>query len=77
MEHERIRAENEEALEQPRQHIDIDDAHELRYWIRELSVTEQELRTAVRSVGPRVEDVRRQLTRSRVSGAAPGSKPGP
>ena len=60
-----------------REHIDVEDAYELRYWTKQLVVTEQQLRSAVQRVGPKVTDVRRALARGDVPSAPEGPKPGP
>lgn len=41
--------------------VDINEASEVRYWCDKWGVTEGQLRTAVKSVGARVIDVRRYL----------------
>ena len=41
-----------------RQRIDINDEYEIRNWCESLSVTEDQLRDAVRNVGPEVTDVK-------------------
>ena len=41
--------------------IDVDQDYELRYWTKELGVTEQELKQAVRAAGTQIETVRRYL----------------
>ena len=46
---------------QDRNRIDLDQDYELRYWTRELGVTEQELKQAVRAAGTQIETVRRYL----------------
>ena len=46
---------------QDRKRIDLDQDYELRYWTRELGVTEQELKQAVRAAGTQIETVRRYL----------------
>ncbi len=45
------------------QKIAVNESWALRYWTRELGVTEAELRDTVEAVGPNVEDVKRVLTR--------------
>ena len=49
------------ALENNR--VDVNEAWALRYWTRELGVTEQELRDSVEVVGPMLADVKKILTR--------------
>jgi hypothetical protein len=44
-----------------RQRVSLEQEHEVRYWTKELGVSEQQLREAVRAVGPMVDDVRRRL----------------
>jgi hypothetical protein len=41
--------------------INIDHAHEVRYWKVALDCTEEQLRKAVATVGPLVTDVRAHL----------------
>lgn len=43
--------------------VDVKEAWSLRYWTRELGVTERELRETVDVVGPLVSDVKRMLAR--------------
>ncbi|MEO8442476.1 MAG: DUF3606 domain-containing protein [Betaproteobacteria bacterium] len=43
--------------------VDVHQAWSLRYWTRELGVTERELRETVEAVGPLVSDVKRILAR--------------
>ncbi len=45
------------------QKIAVHDSWALRYWTRELGVTETELRDTVEAVGPKVDDVKKLLTR--------------
>jgi hypothetical protein len=44
-----------------RTRINVNQAHELAYWSRELGVTEAQLRQAVQQAGPMADDVRRHL----------------
>ncbi|MDQ8050850.1 DUF3606 domain-containing protein [Luteibacter sp.] len=44
-----------------RSRINLNQDHELRYWMGALDVTEDELRAAVRAVGSSVNDVREYL----------------
>jgi hypothetical protein len=44
-----------------RKRVSLEQEHEVRYWTKELGVSEQQLREAVRAVGPMVDDVRRRL----------------
>jgi hypothetical protein len=44
-----------------RARINVNEPHELRYWTKELGVTEQELKAAVAKAGVMVEAVRSQL----------------
>ena len=44
--------------------IDVNDSWALRYWCRELGVTERDLRESVEVVGPSVLEVKKILTRS-------------
>ncbi|MDQ8051053.1 DUF3606 domain-containing protein [Luteibacter sp.] len=47
--------------EPDRSRINLNQDHELRYWMGALDVTEDELRAAVRAVGSSVNDVREYL----------------
>jgi len=47
---------------QDRARINVNEAHEVRYWTKELSVSEAQLREAVKAVGVSVEAVRRHLS---------------
>lgn len=44
-----------------RTHIDVDQEHERRAWSRKFGVSEQQLRDAVRAVGPNAADVEMHL----------------
>ena len=46
---------------QDRSRININEAHELRYWTEKLGVSEAELRVAVAEVGVSAEEVRLHL----------------
>ncbi|EJL05477.1 MULTISPECIES: DUF3606 domain-containing protein [Pseudomonas] len=46
---------------QDRSRISTSEEWEVRYWTKELGVTEDELKAAVKAVGSAVIDVRRQL----------------
>ena len=46
---------------QDRKRIDVDQDYELRYWTKELGVTEEELKQAVRAAGTQIDTVRRYL----------------
>jgi hypothetical protein len=48
---------------QDRTRIDIGQEQELRFWLDELGVTEEELKQAVRAAGPQADTVRRYLDR--------------
>lgn len=41
--------------------VNTSEAWELKYWTKEFNVTEDELKAAVKAVGPMTEDVRKQL----------------
>lgn len=41
--------------------IQVNESWALRYWTRELGVTEQELRETVEIVGPKLSDVKKLL----------------
>jgi Protein of unknown function (DUF3606) len=45
--------------------INLDQAHEVRYWAEQFGVTAEELRSAVEAAGPMVKDVRRRLAGNR------------
>ena len=44
-----------------RSRIALNEEHEMRYWTKELGVSEQELQEAVKSVGNSAEKVREHL----------------
>ncbi|MCD0501261.1 DUF3606 domain-containing protein [Achromobacter sp. MY14] len=46
---------------QDRSRINVNEPHELRYWTKELGVTEPQLRAAVQAVGVSVSAVRTHL----------------
>ena len=46
---------------QDRSRINVNEEWELRYWTKELGVSEQELRKAVQKAGTSVDAVRREL----------------
>ncbi|CAB3671632.1 MULTISPECIES: DUF3606 domain-containing protein [Achromobacter] len=46
---------------QDRARINVNEAHELRYWTKELGVTEAQLREAVKAVGVSAAAVREHL----------------
>jgi hypothetical protein len=46
---------------QDRSRINVNEPHELRYWTKELGVTESQLRAAVQAVGVSVSAVRTHL----------------
>lgn len=45
------------------QRINVDQAHEVNYWSKELGVSRDELRRAVEQAGPMVKAVRQHLNR--------------
>jgi len=47
-----------------RTRIDLEEEWEVRYWMQELGVTEEELRHAVHTAGVMIDDVREQLRRT-------------
>ncbi len=47
-----------------RSHVNVDQEHERRYWAHKFGVTEEELRRAVESVGPKPSFVERCLRTS-------------
>lgn len=49
---------------QDRSRINVNEAHELRYWTETLNVSEEQLRSAVSEVGVSAEAVRQFLIRS-------------
>ena len=49
--------------------INVDQEHEVRYWSQKLGVTPEELRTAVKDVGPMAAAVEQRL-RGRTGGRA-------
>ena len=46
---------------QDRARVNTSEAWELTYWTKEFGVTAEELKAAVKAVGPMVTDVRRKL----------------
>jgi len=46
---------------QDRARINVNEDHELRYWTKELGVSEQQLKEAVKAVGVSVEAVKEHL----------------
>jgi hypothetical protein len=44
-----------------RQRVNINEEHEVRYWTGALNVTPEQLRKAVKEVGPMADDVRKWL----------------
>lgn len=46
---------------QDRARINVNEAHELRYWTKELGVTEAQLKDAVNAVGVSAAAVRKHL----------------
>lgn len=46
---------------QDRARINVNEAHELRYWTKELGVTEAQLKEAVNAVGVSAAAVRKHL----------------
>ncbi|WP_191575919.1 DUF3606 domain-containing protein [Achromobacter insolitus] len=47
---------------QDRSRINVNESHELRYWTKELGVTEEQLRAAVKVAGVSASAVREHLT---------------
>lgn len=45
------------------QRINVEQDHEVSYWAKELGVSPNELRQAVKNAGPMVKDVRQHLNR--------------
>ncbi|MGZ8156650.1 MAG: DUF3606 domain-containing protein [Burkholderiales bacterium] len=43
--------------------MNVNEGYEVRYWAKEFNVSAEQIRSAVRKVGPAVEDVRRELKR--------------
>jgi len=46
---------------QDRSRINVDESWEMRYWTKELGVTEDQLRSAVKTAGTSAEAVRKAL----------------
>uniref|UniRef100_A0A7C2BBZ2 DUF3606 domain-containing protein n=1 Tax=Pseudomonas graminis TaxID=158627 RepID=A0A7C2BBZ2_9PSED len=44
-----------------RARVNTSEAWELKHWTKEFGVTEEELKTAVKAVGPMVVDARKKL----------------
>ena len=51
-----------------RTYINVNEGFELRYWAKELNVSLEQVRSAVRKVGSAVDDVRAELKRQNLSG---------
>lgn len=51
--------------EPDRSRINMAEPHEVRYWTKELGVTEEQLQQAVKSAGPMVASVRQYLSRQK------------
>lgn len=49
--------------EDNRSRVDVHSEQEIRYWMEALGVNRQQLRTAIRAVGPLVADLRKYLNR--------------
>ena len=49
------------AERQPGEFLDASRLEEVRYWAHELGIDEQRLRNAVKTVGPRLADLRRHI----------------
>ncbi len=47
---------------QDRARVNVNEAHELKYWTRELGVTEDKLRQAVKEVGVSVDALRKHFS---------------
>lgn len=46
-----------------RTHINVNEGFELRYWAKDLNVSLEQVRSAVRKVGTALVDVRQELNR--------------
>lgn len=46
-----------------RTHINVNEGFELRYWAKDLNVSLEQVKSAVRKVGNAVVDVRQELSR--------------
>ena len=46
-----------------RTHINVSEGFELRYWAKDLNVSLEQVKSAVRKVGNAVVDVRQELSR--------------
>jgi hypothetical protein len=46
-----------------RTHINVNEGFELRYWAKDLNVSLEQVKSAVRRVGNAVADVRQELSR--------------
>ena len=53
-----------------RQRINVDQDYELRHWSEKFGVSSDELRRAVREVGPMVDDVEKHLRGRNAKGRA-------
>jgi hypothetical protein len=47
-----------------RTQINVNQPHEVQYWTKALGISEDQLKTAVKSVGPNAEAVRKHLGKS-------------
>jgi hypothetical protein len=48
---------------QDRQRVNVHEDYELRYWSTKFACTEEQLKAAVKKVGPMVKDVEAELKR--------------
>ena len=49
-----------------RRRIDVDEPYELGYWSRKFGVSVQRLSETIQMVGPMVDDVERELVKSKI-----------
>ena len=49
-----------------RTHINVNEGFELRYWAKDLNVSLEQVKSAVRKVGSAVDDVRTELKRQKL-----------
>ena len=47
-----------------RSQINVNQPHEVQYWTKTLGVSEEQLKSAVKSVGPKADAVRKHLGKS-------------
>jgi len=61
-------AERSKSVQADRTQINVNDAHDVRYWSEALGVTHDMLHDLVRHAGPEIDDVDDELRRRRATG---------